>query len=256
MHTSALAMPLSPGYYWKTQAHAIRRELKRFWYSTKIKHNKIVVCGNNKTGTTSLADFFHSLGYRVAPQEEIEQIYYRNFRQPEVVCDLLDHYIQRYEVFQDVPFSVSDYLPFIANRYPDFQYIYTMRDPLPWYNSLLGHHSSTSGFQINKESPVYTIRSLDEAIRALREWSYHSASMLEHVSYRFSLASDLQIYDYDIFTKYHQNHFLNAKRILNSFNSLFVDITTDPDSSLKLCQYLGFPSGTVVPIPHSNKRRY
>lgn len=49
-------------------------------------------------------------------------------------------YIETAQVFQDVPFSTSRFLPWLVTRYPDALFIHVSRDADTWYRSLVSHH--------------------------------------------------------------------------------------------------------------------
>jgi|SRR5690554_1437468 len=104
---------------------------------------KIFCIGQNKTGTTSLKEFFVDHGFEVGNQRDAEL--------------LIDEYIQRNwkpileycktaDVFQDVPFS-NDYLYVLLDYYfPNARFVLTERTTSEeWYNSITKFHSKLFG---------------------------------------------------------------------------------------------------------------
>lgn len=221
-----------------------------------INYQKIFLVGNNKTGTTSLETWFSNLGFLTAPQRQIENIYFSSPADINAVFNLLSPYLNAFEVFQDLPFSRPDYLQSLLKYFPNQAFIYTSRDSCDWYNSLLNHHSQAAGFSINKSSPIYTIADKKIAIDRLSQWKYRDQSMLAHVMSRYSCKSEDDIYDFNLFTGYHNYHEANARKLLKSYNSIFIDLTKDDSVHLKLAKFLDFSPKFFLPsLPHENRRR-
>jgi len=88
-------------------------------FTTKNK-KKYFLIGSNKTGTTSIAELFRKNGFLVANQKIGEIIY---DKLGENICKKkLFEYIQTADLFQDVPFSTSDYYKDIFKKYPNEYY--------------------------------------------------------------------------------------------------------------------------------------
>ena len=102
-------------------------------FTTKNK-KKYFLIGSNKTGTTSIAELFRKNGFLVANQKIGEIIY---DKLGENICKKkLFEYIQTADLFQDVPFSTSDYYKDIFKKYPNEYYILSLRKSEDtWYKS-------------------------------------------------------------------------------------------------------------------------
>ena len=68
---------------------------------------KVFCIGHNKTGTTSIGKMLSDFGYNVAPQRPFEDFYIKDLalKNKPSLFDL----IEKYDAFQDIPFSKSDY---------------------------------------------------------------------------------------------------------------------------------------------------
>lgn len=108
---------------------------------------KIFCIGQNKTGTTSLKEFFTDHGFKVGDQRIaellIDDFVKRNWK------PVLE-YCKTAEVFQDVPFS-NDYLYVLLDHYfPNAKFILTERTtPEDWYHSITNFHAKLFGKEGN-----------------------------------------------------------------------------------------------------------
>jgi len=222
--------------------------------------SKIFIVGNNKTGTTSLEEYFTLLGYRVAPQSEAEKItfsYYYNDK--DVFFKKIWGFIDTYEVFQDIPFSYRDFLGPLLKEYPESKFIYTERDSDDWYLSLLNHCSQESGFKCdidyssNNKSAIFDS---EEAIDCVKNWHYQgNTQVLDRQINRYGLVNEYELFDEKKYKEYHKSHYANAKDLLINRNSIFINIMKDKDSYIKLGEFLNLPEKLYIPIPKKNQRR-
>ena len=217
-----------------------------------LTHSKIFVVGNNKTGTTSLEHFFKKLGFLCLPQQIPESLYFENRHNTSALLGKLNPYIRSFEVFQDLPFSETSILDELVRSWPHEKYIYTMRSKVSWYNSLLNHHSQTAGFQIDKSKKIFSIVDTQSAVKSLKKWSYRGQNMYEHIIDRYSIPSSLSVYDFECLISYHMKHEHTSQRLLAGRDALFLDITTDPNASKKICEFISLPF--TVELPIKNKR--
>ncbi len=133
------------------------------------QHDKVFCIGANKTGTTSLAAIFDSLGYMLAPQIPAERMIddwaKRDFRKLILFC-------RRYDAFQDVPFSLDYTFQALDAAFPKAKFILTVRSSSEeWYDSyvrftrkLLGGGSEKSRQDlagINYNFDGFFLKSLD-----------------------------------------------------------------------------------------------
>lgn len=94
---------------------------------------KVFCIGANKTGTTSVAALFESLGYNLAPQIPAERMIFdwaqRDFRK-------LIRFCRKYDAFQDVPFSLDYTFQALDAAFPQAKFILTVRNSCDeWYDS-------------------------------------------------------------------------------------------------------------------------
>ncbi|MGV6846887.1 MAG: sulfotransferase [Marinibacterium sp.] len=97
------------------------------------RFNKVFVIGAGKTGTKTCLEIMQRLGLNVAPQEEAE----RNVVHPLLRGDIapLKAYVEKYQAFQDVPFSHGQTYAQVDALFPGSKFILTIRDPETWFRS-------------------------------------------------------------------------------------------------------------------------
>lgn len=106
---------------------------------------KIFCIGFNKTGTTSLANYFRRCGLTachwpsVVNGTDYEAKCASIWNQPAKVLDTLAPVIAAYEVHSDVPWP--GLVKELAVSYPDARFILSTRNPESWWNSLDAHWS-------------------------------------------------------------------------------------------------------------------
>lgn len=223
--------------------------------NNRIYKNKIFVFGNNKTGTTTLKDFFATLGFRVSNQKDFEALYFgKNNISKESYVNQLYSLVDCWEVFQDLPFADPDCWTDIINEFPSAKYIYTCRDPHEWYRSLISHHSQSAGFdyQICKDQIQFDSVEIAEK---LKKWQYNGSCQYDEIYRRYKLQSDDELYDKEKFLNYHIEHQKLAKRALKNVDNLFIDITKDSLVEEKLAVFLMGKKIDLPLLPHSNRRR-
>lgn len=111
---------------------------------------KIFNIGANKTGTTTMQAIFEHLGLKVAPQREGELAgidYEKGDFKP------LNFYIQKYDAFQDVPFSTKSTFAVVDALFPGSKFILTYRDSEEWFNSFLNFHNKIMRIDPDLEKP-------------------------------------------------------------------------------------------------------
>ena len=93
---------------------------------------KVFGVGFHKTGTTSLARALSILGYRVTGPNGVED--------PTIgerALELAMHLVPQFDAFQDNPWPIL--FREMDERFPGSKFILTLRDPGPWYESVLRH---------------------------------------------------------------------------------------------------------------------
>src|SRR5699024_6205999 len=94
-------------------------------------------------GTTSLKKAFKDLGFIVGNQRIAELLmffYFTDHLWPIV------QYCRSAQVFQDVPFSLSETYKYLDDAYPNSKFILSVRDtPEQWYHSFTKFHAKKFG---------------------------------------------------------------------------------------------------------------
>jgi Sulfotransferase domain len=212
--------------------------------------NKVFGIGANKTGTTSLQAIFHILGLNVAPQQDGElcgvQAYNGNLRP-------LSDYINKYDAFQDAPFSIKSTYAQVDALFPGSKFILTYRDADTWFESLLRFHKKILGVPVDQ--PITRERA------ATFPYLYPGyiplltrIDWLQDVDGETGLKTDWNLL-------YDAEHYKNLYRarnqeILRHFSErggdlLVIDITKEKDTR-KIVEFLGLPEQLITDIPHLN----
>jgi len=156
---------------------------------TLSRKRKIFCIGRNKTGTTSMAEFFRQSGLIVAPQTPAELL-------------IDDWKINRFdrifkfvkfkgEVFQDIPFSLPRTFIELDKQFPGSKFILTIRDNADeWYQSLVNFHSKllTGGKMPDKNDLMnatyngkgWMWKTNRYVYNTPEDDVYHKATMLKH----------------------------------------------------------------------------
>ncbi len=193
----------------------------------KKSKQKIFCIGLNKTGTTSLGLFFENVEYKVAKQREGELLLKpyinRDFK------DITKYVIKsKYNVFQDIPFSLPLTFPHLDDSIPNSKFILTVRNNSEdWYNSILKFHSDfyNKGFK-----PTY--ESLVNSKYMYKGWSWD-------IMNEVYIKDKNNLYNKKEFIAVYDNH-INS--VLNYFKNkpeslIVINLSKDEDFE-RLCQFL------------------
>lgn len=205
------------------------------------KKNKVFVIGFNKTGTTSMSKALKDMGYVVAPQNWGEHITI-----PYILGDKEKLYklTDRYEAFQDNPFTLPSIYKDLYSRYSDAKFILTIRkDPDTWYNSIVRFH--TNLFSSDKNRPP-NATDLKTAFYVENGWLY------KMMKFKFNV-SDQNMYDKQKLINRYNSHIIQTTNFFkNNPNRLLVLDLSSEDSYKKLCEFLGKKYDENKKIPHLN----
>jgi hypothetical protein len=213
--------------------------------------NKVFGIGANKTGTTSLEAVFKIMGFNVAPQQEGElcgvQAYKGNLRP-------LINYVNKYDAFQDAPFSIKNTYAQLDALFPDSKFILTYREADAWFDSF--HNFTKKIFGLRNDEPI------TKAVLNSRQYLYpgYFQYMLElHWLLDVDNEVDLKI-DWELL--YDREHYKKLYRARNSeivrhFSErpddlLVIDLTRE-QTTKKIVDFLGLPPQLVTNIPHLNQ---
>jgi hypothetical protein len=212
--------------------------------------SKIFCIGANKTGTTSLAATLEIIGYNLPNQMDQEmhiskQTYLGNY-QP------LREYVNKYEVFQDIPFSIENFYIVADALFPNSKFILTEREPDKWYNSVISYDKKkykldTLDFKDEKE--------IDKKFFYLFE-GYRKMTMQKSIE---DINNNKLIYNWKLL--YDKNHLVtNYKRRNNEIkkyfyyrnNFLVLDLDKEKNNK-RLCEFLNIPNKYSFDFPHLNR---
>lgn len=205
---------------------------------------KVICVGRNKTGTTSLEAFFTKVGYCVAPQHEGERLIFEAGFEPD---DKFWAWMDKYEVFQDVPFSQTWFLPELVQRYPTAKFILTVREENAWYTSLTNHIFEHLG--VSSEPSGINI------VNAMKKDSYIAPGYAEALYTKtFGECEPGTVYDRVTHIRALKAHNSLVRELIDQSRLLELDVSAH-GASEKICDFLGLPSELCCEMPWMNKRR-
>lgn len=213
--------------------------------------DKVFGIGQQKTGTTSLAKVFQHYGLLVPKQTEQETLLTDRVLSGDY--SKLRPFVERYDAFQDAPFSNG--LCFVACDvlFPDARFILTVRDEDDWFRSLYNFHKKVFGFNDQRE---------------LNEEFFKGKNLYLYEDYVYSgmrrnimvVRNDQTVPDWDLL--YDRDHYVQRYRARNEEIILYfqdrpekllvVDLTKEQDTA-KIGNFLGFPESTAMETPHENQ---
>ena len=181
--------------------------------------------------------------YRVGPQARAEVLYCEADLQP---SSAFWDWVDGFEAFQDVPFSMTDFLAPLHERYPDARYVLTLRDPELWFKSLKNHHFTLMGLAADA-SPAQIAAALKTARSTVPGF------IDRNVRKRFRITSDEQLYAPDHFIPVLLEHNEAVRRTIPSDRLLEIDLS-EQETTAAICDFLGLSASYVRPMPHRNRR--
>jgi hypothetical protein len=204
------------------------------------KHKPKVFCvGRGKTGTTSMAEVFNILGFKVGDQAEAELLIddwaQRDFRRIIKYCRTAD-------AFQDIPFSLDYTFQALDMNFPGSRFILTIRENSEvWYQSGIRFHT-----KIVNKGRLPTPDELKEFPYRYPGWIWHTMSLTYGID-------ETTLYDKKLYIESYEAH---NQTVLNYFkhrpNDLLVITISEPDAMEKICNFLNVPF-TNQSMPHLNK---
>lgn len=209
------------------KATKIVRGGKKLYTTLQIKNKQKVFCiGLNKTGTTSLREAMHDLGYVIGNQREGELLFddwlIRDFKR-------LIKYCRTAQFFQDVPFSYPYTFMAVDQAFSNSKFVLTVRDnPEQWYNSLVNFYGKLFG---NGKVPP-TIEDLKKANYVYEGFPYDSLKKVLNVSDENLFNKEVLIESYTTHIEIVNDYFSYRKKDLLVLN------VADKDAYKKLCDFL------------------
>ena len=231
------------------------REFRKFAITecqTHKQFNKVFGIGANKTGSTSLKQVFEIIGLNVGPQRRGEVA---SMDVSKGNLAPLKAYIERYDAFQDVPFSSKSTYAQIDALFPNSKFILTYRDSDSWFESFLNYHKKVLQCDPSKVRPTLSdFEGKDFLYPGFRqfkfEWEWVLAIDSELGAHRdWNLAFDKQHFVklYEQRNEMIVRHFSERPKDL-----LVIDISKEKNTQ-KILNFLELPETLLSAMPHANK---
>lgn len=245
MQSSFIHLPHAVARRIRRGAQNVHRNMARYRLGgAGLYQRKIFCVGMNKTGTTSIERLMRQWHYDVAPQWAGERIF--DMAGLHLDGTLFD-WIDRYEAFQDVPFSFARIVPDLVARYPGARFILTIRNSEEWFASLKNHHFNL--LRLPADAPPFRIAA------ALDACPYISPGYLGRiVRSLFDIPSDKMLYDRDYHITMLAAHDSAVRSAVPPDRLVEVDLAQERNTA-RLCAALGLPPNAVTRFPHANRRR-
>jgi hypothetical protein len=221
-----------------------RRAIRRINSAAGVYGQKVFCVGRNKTGTTTMKELLTHYGYRLGPQAEAERFVWEDRW---AMGPAFWEWVDRYEAFQDVPFSSSWFLPELYARYPDAKYVLTLRDPDDWFESIANHHYGKLGLPRDADPALVAHR--------LKADTYIAPGYLHGTHTRqFAIGSDDLLYDRAHYKQNLEEHNALVRRTIPADQLFELEIAKTRETG-ELCAFLGIPPILKRRMPWANRRR-
>lgn len=210
-----------------------------------MANQKVFCIGPNKTGTTSLKVALNQLGLKVADQLEGEMLFFdwhkRDFTNIIAYCE-------KYEAFQDVPFSLPDTYQAVDEAFPGSKFILSLRSsPDQWYRSLTTYLTN----KWSRSGQLPTAGELKAANNIFPGKPYYT------LKYVFGVDDD-DLFNKDILLKKYRQY---TAEVIAYFRHrpddlLILDIDSQNEMG-QLTSFLGIASDlSSAPLPWENKSKH
>lgn len=203
--------------------------VKNYFNKIKFKNKTKFFCiGFNKTGTTSLEKAFKDLGFIVGDQIQAEFLLEDCFKEE---YSRLIEFCKTAEVYQDIPFSLSNTYKIVDKVFPKSKFILTIRDDSEqWYNSITNFHSKFFG---NGKIPSWD--DLRNASYVYKGWIY------KYITGQYNLAEDDTPYDKTkLIAQYEKHNREVIDYFANRKEDLLVVNLSDKNAFFKFLEFIGF----------------
>jgi Sulfotransferase domain len=214
--------------------------------------SKVFGIGANKTGSTSLWQVFNLIGLNAALQHEGELT---SLALSKGNIAPLKSYIDRYDAFQDVPFSAKSTYAQIDALFPGSKFILTYRNSEVWFNSFLNHHKKVLGCGPATERPrLSDFEGKDYLYQGFRKFKFEwewivdvDANLTQQQDWALAFEKQHLVKLYEQRNEMIVRHFSNRPEDL-----LVIDITKEKDTE-KILAFLKLPQALLTEMPHLNK---
>lgn len=200
------------------------------FFLKKTTAPKVFCIGLNKTGTTTLEQFFIHNDYKIGNQIAAEYLVKDWLNR---VFEPIVNHCKKYDAFQDVPFSLPFTYIILEQYFPNAKFILTVRDnPDQWYTSLTLFHSKLW-------SDGKTLPNAEQ----LKEATYRYKGYAYKVHKAMFNTKDDDLYNKESLIKYYENHIYNVKEYFKSQPNKLICINVSVKNDyLRLCEFLKKPA--------------
>ena len=119
----------------------IKNCLKLVYNNFKWKgSNRIFCISMQRSGTTSVGDFFSSFGYPVARNSIAwKNKWSKHWYNGDYDSIFSSKEFNSYQVFEDDPWWLPEFYKVLYHKFPNAKFILLTRDSESWFNSMLSH---------------------------------------------------------------------------------------------------------------------
>lgn len=208
---------------------------------------KVFCIGANKTGTTSLLEFFRQHGFTCGDQAEGEALFAKCYAKG--AWEEITRFAESCEFYQDLPFSAAQTYRALDAAFPQAKFILTLRRSAEqWHESLVRFHAVKFGDGINPpsrtqlEKATYRYKGfMWDANRAL----YNSPA--DDPYHKESLLSWYNKHNQDVIS-----HFSTKYQTKERASKLLQIEIEDPLAAKKIAEFVGFDLRLPI-LPHLNR---
>jgi len=119
--------------------------------------DKIFCISMQRTGTSSIGDFFESNGLRrVGHQLSDQLLWSRKWFEGDYESIFSDEKFINAEILEDDPFWYPDFFKVIFHRFPEAKFVFLYRDSDSWFKSMITHSNGHSLGMTDVHSKIYS----------------------------------------------------------------------------------------------------
>ncbi|MEP5253980.1 MAG: sulfotransferase [Winogradskyella arenosi] len=213
------------------------------------KKNKIFCVSFQRTGTTSVGQFFKDFGYKVASYDSKRSSNWSTLRflgDYENIFKSKD--FKNHQVFEDNPWWEEDFYKVLFHRFPDAKFILFTRDADKWFDSMVSHSKGKTLGNTFRHSSIYN----------RKEEFYNTFPNLSFYKSIATIDNLLEINETHR-THYKKIYNLRNKEIVDFFNavspsSLFTTQLEDADKWQRLAAFFDIELSSNYQV-HANKSK-
>ena len=125
-------------------------------FLNRKKSEKIFCISSQRTGTTSVGDFFKHLGYNVADWHcSFGQSWSHKWYNGDFEAIFNDPKFKNNQVFEDDPWWLPEFYKVLFHRFPNSKFILFTRPAADWYQSMESHSDGKTPGNTLRHSKVY-----------------------------------------------------------------------------------------------------